>query len=89
MSLKYRVGPDAPGHLKRLRAYFEYLDKLQNEEDVLEQYELRLDWLASYLIWPPGRFLKRVAIRTASKNEVNELSEMIIAENIDPKKNAN
>lgn len=87
MPLKYKVGPDAPGHYKRLRAYFEHLEKLVEVEDNLERYEIHLDWLASYLSSPPTKFLKRVAVRRASQQEIDDLVKAIRGDvNIDPKK---
>jgi hypothetical protein len=87
--MKYRVGPDVPGHLKRLRAHYEYVAKMEEIDDPIERYELQLDWLSGYLTWPPGKFLKRVAIRAASKNEIDELIAAVTGNSIDPKKDDN
>lgn len=88
MPLKYKVGKNTPGHFKRVRAYYEYQEKLANEKDPLERYELLLDWLAAYLSWPPTRFLKRVAIRLASQEEVDGLIKAVtgLSAEVEPKK---
>ena len=86
MSLKHSAGPDAPGYLKKLQAYQLYVKKLADVDDPIERYELQLDWLASYLTSPPTKFLKRVAIRRASKNEIDELIALVLGGGVDQKK---
>jgi hypothetical protein len=90
VKFKYKAGPDAPGYLRKFRKHYQFLQKLKDIKDPVEQYEELIEWLVEYVTWPPFKFLKRYALRRASENDIEELRQAVLGEyEIDPKESAN
>ena len=88
MTFKYDV--NAPGHLKRLKKYYEYMDAFSEGASFQERYNMMVDWLAMYITEPADPAEAREALENATPSEIEEFRLACLqAGIIPPKKDEN